>query len=169
MNNKMVKFPKHVVCAVVMLFCTGLVTVSAQQKMSFAVRQLCAEHQQGLRRAGSDAKVPVFLKFKGESGEQLLGKYGCDVVTRIGAVHIANVPVGQLAAMAAEDDVVRIETHLGGRPLMDVTPKWIKSDPVYQGQQLPQAYTGRGVLLGIVDTGFDTPRLTISLASSPTA
>lgn len=155
MNNKMVKFPKHVVCAVVMLFCTGLVTVSAQQKMSFAVRQLCAEHQQGLRRAGSDAKVPVFLKFKGESGEQLLGKYGCDVVTRIGAVHIANVPVDQLAAMAAEDDVVRIETHLGGRPLMDVTPKWIKSDPVYQGQQLPQAYTGRGVLLGIVDTGFD--------------
>lgn len=138
-----------------MLFCTGVVTVSAVEKMSITVRQLCSEHQQGLRRAKSGAKVPVFLKFRGEEGERLFGKYGCDVVTRIGAVYIANVPVDQLDAMAAEDDVVRIETYLGGRPLMDVTPKWIQSQPVYEGMQLPQAYTGSGVLLGIVDAGFD--------------
>ena len=138
-----------------MLFCTGLTTVHAGQKMSFTVRQLCAEYQQGLRRAGSEAKVPVFVKFKSQNGEQLLDKYGCDMVTRIGAVYIANVPTDRLAAMAAEDDVVRIETQLGGRPLLDVTPQWIKSQPVYAGTKLPQAYTGSGVLLGIVDMGFD--------------
>lgn len=139
----------------VVLFCTGLIPVSAGEKMSFTVRQLCAEQQHGFRRAGSTAKVPVFMKFKNDCAGRLLSKYGCDVMTRIGAVYIANVAVDQLTAMAAEDDVVRIETHLGGRPQMDVTPRWIKSQPVYEGMSLPQAYTGSGVLLGIVDEGLD--------------
>ena len=137
------------------LFCGGHVRVRAQQKMSFDVQRIVAEQQQGHRRAGSDEKVAVFLKFKGDGGERLLSQYGCDVLTRIGAVHIVNVPVGSLAALAAEDEVARVETHLGGRPLLDVTPQWIHSSSVYEGKSLPQAYTGSGVLLGIVDMGFD--------------
>jgi len=76
-------------------------------------------------------------------------------VTQIGAVYIVNVPLSQLGRLAAEDDVVRIETHTGGRMLLDVTPQWINSEPIYSGQALPQAFTGKGVLVGIIDGGFD--------------
>lgn len=66
-----------------------------------------------------------------------------------------NVPLSRLSQLAAEDGVVRIETHTKGRQLLDVTPQWIKSEPVYSGMSLPQAYTGKEVLVGIIDGGFD--------------
>jgi len=126
------------------------------QKLSEDVRQLVIQTNAGHRTAGTtDKKVCVFIRFNGGNAEQLLTEYGCEKVTQIDDIYIANVPTAQLSAMAACDEVNRIETNTSGKLLLDVTPKWIDNNMVYSGTGLPQGYDGKGVLLGIVDCGFD--------------
>lgn len=135
----------------------GNLTVKAAEgdKLSYEIRNLLASPQGVTHRAATDGKVCVFVKLKEGMDESLLAQYGCETLTRIGAVYIANVPLGQLPQLAADEGVVRIETHTGGQHLLDVTPQWIKSTPVYEGLALPKAFTGQGVLLGIIDGGID--------------
>lgn len=135
----------------------GNLTVKAAEgdKLSYEIRNLLASPQGVTHRAATDGKVCVFVKLKEGMDESLLAQYGCETLTRIGAVYIANVPLGQLPQLAADERVVRIETHTGGQHLLDVTPQWVKSTPVYEGLALPKAFTGQGVLLGIIDGGID--------------
>lgn len=135
----------------------GNLTVKAADgdKLSNEIRNLLASPQGVAHRAATDGKVCVFVKLKEGMDESLLAQYGCETLTRIGAVYIANVPLGQLPQLAADERVVRIETHTGGQHLLDVTPQWVKSTPVYEGLALPKAFTGQGVLLGIIDGGID--------------
>jgi len=150
----------------VVLTCWWAVTANGQEKLSVEVKRLVSavyaeshaagnSHEAQSRRTAYNETVCVFMKFKDGQGERLMSQYGCRKVTQIGAVYIVNVPLSQLGRLAAEDDVVRIETHTGGRMLLDVTPQWINSEPIYSGQALPQAFTGKGVLVGIIDGGFD--------------
>lgn len=41
------------------------------------------------------------------------------------------------------------------RPAMEVTPGQVNATPIYTGQELPQAFTGRGVAAGVFDCCFD--------------
>lgn len=84
-----------------------------------------------------------------------MGEYGCRAITHIGDIYVADIPVSQLKAMANDERVVRIENHVGGKVLMDVAPKWINTPAIYEDTRLPQAYTGKGVILGIIDVGLE--------------
>lgn len=97
----------------------------------------------------------AFVKFRSGDAEQLLAKYGCEKVTQIGDIYIANIPLTQMKAMAADGKVERIEAQMGGKLLNDVSPQWVNNQDIYAGVGLPQAYDGSGVLLGIVDGGYD--------------
>ena len=90
-----------------------------------------------------------------DGDETTLTRRGCCVVDRVGSVCIALLPVSQLAALSLDQRVVRMEANPLSRPMTDMTPAVIGADLVSQGFQLPQAYTGRGVVVGICDVGFD--------------
>lgn len=90
-----------------------------------------------------------------DGDETTLTRRGCCVVDRVGSVCIALLPVSQLAALSLDRRVVRMEANPLSRPMTDMTPAVIGADLVSQGFQLPQAYTGRGVVVGICDVGFD--------------
>lgn len=90
-----------------------------------------------------------------DGDETTLTRRGCCVVDRVGSVCIALLPVSQLAALSLDQRVVRMEANPLSRPMTDMTPAVIGADLVSQGFQLPQAYTGRGVVVGICDVGLD--------------
>lgn len=143
-----------IVVAVLLMGCLSM--EASDEKLSFGLRQLMAQRQAGTRTAGDpDAKLGVFVRFKTGTAEQLLADYGCEKVTQIGDIYIVNATLSQLSAMAESDGVVRMEAQFGGRRLNDMTPRWVKSKTVQEGTGLPQAFDGEGVLLGIVDGGFD--------------
>ena len=52
---------------------------------------------------------------------------------------------------------MRLEAERMPRPMLDLVPQQIGVDKVHDGliNQLPQAYTGKNVVVGIVDSGFD--------------
>ena len=147
---------KSVVLSLLLLMCIG---IGAQrvQKMSHDIRLLVNQTTSQVRRAPSAKQhemVRAMIRFNG-SAEAVMGEYGCRAITHIGDIYVADIPVSQLKAMANDERVVRIENHMGGKVLMDVAPQWINTPAIYEDTRLPQAYTGKGVILGIIDVGLE--------------
>ena len=53
-------------------------------------------------------------------------------------------------------NVTRIEARESHTILLDTTQTKLNLQPIYAGTDLPQAFTGRGVVVGLEDIGFDT-------------
>ena len=100
-------------------------------------------------------QVCAFVRINGSESEEILGAHGSKSLAHWGDIHIAMIPLSQLTALAAEPAVSRIEANRPCKAQMDTTAIAINAMPVYEGYQLPQAYTGRGVVMGVMDIGFD--------------
>lgn len=123
-------------------------------RMSVDLKWLATHRNIGRVATGQD-KVCAFVRFKHGDAGQLLAQYGCQIVTQIGDIYIANIPLTQLETLAADDRMERVEAQLGGKLMNDLTPQWVNSGAVQSGVELPHGFDGTGVLLGIVDCGFD--------------
>ena len=147
---------KSVVLSFLLSVCIG-VNAQIAQKMSYDIRKLV---NQKAMLAPSRSKnirqdvVRAMIRFNGDA-ETVMGIYGCKSITNIGDIYVADIPVSQLNALANDERVVRIENHVGGKLMMDVTPKWINTPAIYEDTRLPNAYTGQGVMLGIIDVGLE--------------
>ena len=151
---------KKIICAfVLLLICLGVCAQSGQ-KMSYDIRRLASQYSQVRRTASanSDNKpepVRAMIRFQSGEAETVMARYGCRYLSRIGDIYVADIPVAQLQAMADDERVVRIENHQRGRFLMDVSPQWINTPAIANDTRLPQAYSGQGVMLGIIDIGIE--------------
>ena len=128
-------------------------------KMSHLVRRLAVQNSQPTRslpslRGGRPRQVCAFVKINAD-GDRVLRSYGCSKLARVGNVYIASVPVHRIAPLSLDRRVVRIEAGQGKRLAMDSTALHINALPAYRGQNLPRAYTGKGVVVGVQDIGFD--------------
>lgn len=126
-------------------------------KMSPLVRRAAME-QVARKRAPAKSPMPgticAFIKLD-EGADSVLAKHGCHELARFNHISIASIPLHQLNLLAAERGVKRIEARESCSAHMDVTPQYVNTLPVYEGTQLPQAFTGRGVVMGVQDIGFD--------------
>ncbi|MBR1469182.1 MAG: S8 family serine peptidase [Prevotella sp.] len=114
-------------------------------KMSPMLRQMVAE---------KESTVCAFIRVTGDA-DRIFRKYGCRQLARKGNIYIASIPTSQLAALSLEPFVERIEARRGSQIQMDSTALHLNAKPAYEGRQLPQAFTGKGVVVGVMDIGFD--------------
>lgn len=144
------------------LFCwLAAMATNAQtnhQKMSAWVWQLCQEQKAGrqarVQKHGHVPELCAFVRIDGD-GERVLAMQGARVLDRQGDIYIASIPLNRLLTLADEPAVMRIEANRSHHLLMDTTAITINALPVYAGENLPQAYSGRGVVVGVEDVGFD--------------
>ena len=146
------------------IFSLFVMCVFAQQpnynKMSPLVREAATDVIQQRRQAPSiypeqyQPTITAFAKFSGNA-DGLIKKYSCRQLAKVDNVYILSIPLNQLAGLSNEKNVLRIEAGNGNRIQMDTTAILVNALPVYSGQGLPQAYTGKGVVVGIQDIGFD--------------
>jgi len=97
----------------------------------------------------------LFVKIDDADGESLLARYGGQAWATFGDIYIATVPLSQLRALGSDASVKRLEARRGCSLLMDTTAATTNALPVYAGIDLAQAYTGEGVVMGLMDVGFD--------------
>lgn len=90
-----------------------------------------------------------------DDGSALLSEKGCTVLAQFGDIAIADIPVSQLSTLASNSRISRIEAEKGTSITLDSMSVFTNATPVYEGYQLPHAFTGRGVVMGIMDIGFD--------------
>lgn len=102
--------------------------------------------------------IDVLVKFTGDADPAaILGTYGGECLTSIGGVHIVRLPLSRVEALSVDDRVVRVEAERATHPLLDRVPSQIGADKASAASdpELPQAFTGKDVVVGIVDGGFD--------------
>ena len=137
-------------CAV---FCLSL---SAQtHKMSRLVREAAASSAMRKAAGPDNRRICAFVKVDGDGAESLLKGYGCMQLARYEDVVIATIPLRNLVSLSQENQVKRIEASRSCSLQMDTTAIVVNALPVYSGTLLPQAYTGEGVVMGVMDVGFD--------------
>ena len=105
-------------------------------------------------RSSSTPSVCAFIRIDGD-GEALLSSHGARSLARWGNIHIADIPLPALSALSLEKQVKRIEAHRSHSLTNDSCAVHLRTLPVYAGTELPQPYTGRDVVVGVMDVGFD--------------
>lgn len=154
--------------AILYLVCF-ITTVNAQQKgmhkmspwLRMIVRQAEADNNRSITNGKGYSierkQKPMTHAFirTSDSDDSVLNEYGAKSLAKIGDIHIAQIPVSTLRALSSDDRILRIEARPIGEALCDTMPYILNTAPVYAGENLPQAYTGKGVVVGIMDIGFD--------------
>lgn len=142
------------------LFC---LFVSSQNygKMSPFVRHIAASLPSRSTEVGlmkthpyTSGSLCAFVRISG-NGESVLEESGCRLLARYGDIYIADIPIGSLSSLSSSPRVSRIEASRGNSICLDTTSIVVDAVKAYSGTQLPQAYTGDGVVLGVMDVGFD--------------
>jgi len=141
-------------------------TATAQQVFSPKMNLVKSAYQTR-RAAAPDApqqRITVVVTCSQEASpatiaNQMIEK-GAIIRTLMGNQLIIDLPMETLDTLAAMDGVLLIDQPSPGTPRTDTARKASHVDEVHAGkmegmQDLPQAYTGKGVIIGLIDVGFD--------------
>lgn len=138
--------------------------VDAQQysKLSSSLRGLLLEapgtkenSRAVLRQSPSDKRHVCALVRTADLSSAPLSENGCRTLARIGNVFVADVPLNSLSLMAADPRICRVEAERGNQLQLDSMALYTNATDIYTARHLSQAYTGSGVVVGLMDVGFD--------------
>ena len=101
--------------------------------------------------------VPLFIQTEGnKSLRDLVGSLGGRLGTEVNGWATADVPLNQIPQLAEFTAVRYLEVSPQAKPVLDSSRVRIEADRAQRGDPpLSQAYTGKGVIIGIIDTGID--------------
>lgn len=109
------------------------------------------------RRTASEEPVlmTTFLRVSETMTDELLQQYDCKVYARLGDICIVTIPKDRLPELSQDSQVLRIEASPSAHVTMDEVPTHVNALPAYQQTAQHEAYTGKGVVMGVMDIGFD--------------
>ena len=142
---------------VLLFLLCGSVGAFGQSKLSPYARKLLSQREAGTvaTRVESGNLVSAYIHLRPGAGTAVLAQYGVEVNQRVGDILTARIPVDSLEAVSALDEVAYVQTAVPVRGMMDKVRAATGVDLVHQGSELPQAYYGDGVVVGIIDSGFE--------------
>ena len=112
-------------------------------------RQLVGKY--GLVYSNGQPTVTAFV----EGASEALANYGAKIVSRNGEIARVNIPLSQFAALAQSGVCSRIDIGAMGQLSLQEARAEMGIDNIYNGIDLPQGYDGTGVVVGIIDIGFE--------------
>ena len=114
---------------------------------------------------GGAQRMAVFVR---TTDDGVLSHYGCHVLASFGDTHIVSIPLDSIDAMAASSSVERIEAGPSSTTLLDTTAIVTHADIAHYSYPwtetvndsgasavVHQGFTGAGVVMGLMDIGFD--------------
>jgi len=138
--------------------------MSAQKKgsakLSTFVQQAVIENRSQQRTRSIDARhkpqgITAFVRIDKNQTDDILRKYGCQKYAQWGDIVIAHIPLDRVEGLATEQAVSRIEANRCATPQLDTTAVIVNVPPMYEVSDNHPAYTGAGVVVGVMDIGFD--------------
>lgn len=143
---------KHFPILFISLF-VALQCIAQQQKLS-PIAQIYLNKNSGLNKA--EYKISALVQVNQNISENDLKAKGILVQTKAGNIWSVIIPMHVLNDISNIKGIDYLETSLAAKPQMQDTD-WIqtKTNLVHQGYNLPKAYKGNGVIVGIIDIGFD--------------
>ena len=139
------------------LFLLTTTNLTAQTfKLSGDLRELLARDASTIRRAAdSQSRISLLMKVTDASQmAAMCSDYDMEMITDLGYIAVVAVPVDQIARAAADPRVVRMEQEGCYELKVDDARQVTNVDKAYQpASPLTTAYTGKGVIVGVIDMG----------------
>jgi minor extracellular serine protease Vpr len=95
--------------------------------------------------------IKVHPGFQAASTEAL----GAHIGTKAGMIWTVQVPLDKMHEFCLLNGIEFIETDRPAAPSLDTARVLTRVDSVHEGYLLPQPFSGKNVVVGIVDAGFD--------------
>ena len=109
----------------------------------------------GRRADAADILTTVFVQMKDGINDETLIQYGCKKYAQLGDLAIVTIPLANLDALSEHPEVLRVEANDKAHPTLDLVPTITDLLPVYEQTAQHPAFTGQGVVVGLMDIGFD--------------
>ena len=103
----------------------------------------------------SSALVSAYLHTKGVVDESALRELGCEINLRMDGLLTVRIPLEAVEQLSCLPFITYIEIGTSVHPMLDKARAVSGVDRIHAGEQQTQAYTGSGVVVGVVDGGFD--------------
>ncbi len=103
----------------------------------------------------------AFVQLDSE-GDGPLAPSRCRVGARFGKFFVAEIPLERLGHLSLDRHVMRIETGHGAIAQLGTTAVMVNASRVHACVDFPREYTGKGVVVGVQDIGFDLTHPTFS-------
>ncbi|MDR0971464.1 MAG: S8 family peptidase [Bacteroidales bacterium] len=110
-----------------------------------------------IKNLNNEDYLSVILKTdKKVFDKESIEKLGCIIRSDIGGILSVNVPVDMVEKLQNIKGIIAMEASkkIGG-VFLDKATSDVSSDLVWQGYSLAQGYSGKDVLIGVTDWGFD--------------
>lgn len=106
-------------------------------------------------RTAASAGIPALIRLNdGATAESIEGE-GVEILGQRHGFVFATVTPEAACRLDLDPSISRMELNRHREMKMDMVRRATGIDRVHQGIDLPQAYTGKGVVCGVVDAGFD--------------
>ena len=102
-------------------------------------------------RAGGEATITALIK---TSDVQLLKKNGCKIYANWDDIYIASIPLENISKLSSYPSILRIEAGRSCFITNDNSSAIIRARDVWNSPS-PLSATGKGVIIGVMDIGFD--------------
>ena len=134
-----------------------LMTHAQNDKLSMWLRESIKTEKQitDTKRAESDMLATVFVRTSETLTEEMLLEYGGTIYAQLGDISIITIPLSQIGKLTENPTVLRVEANRRADITLDTVPLVSNILPVYQATPQHQAFTGSGVVVGLMDIGFD--------------
>ncbi len=138
-----------------LLLALAALPVGAQNRLSPSLRQQAAMTRRAKGLQAAEKLYPAFVYAAGPQAKAALQALGIKTGAGTDTLFTARIPGSLLEAAANTEGVRYVEGGTRVRPTLDKARAASGTDNILSGTGLPQAYTGKGVVVGVVDAGFD--------------
>lgn len=108
-----------------------------------------------LAEINSKLYVDAFIKVSNAFDKSKVELLGVELNTKAGEFYTARIPINNLEKLFLINGIITIEIGEKAHKTLDNARALTNVNQVQAGTGLPQAYTGNGVVVGVIDTGID--------------
>ena len=136
---------------------SGRLSAWLQQAVRHGNRQTSTDGTAGSGRRTEAANIltTVFVQMNDSLDDSTLARYGCKKYAQLGDIAIVTMPLDRVDSLLQNPGVLRIEANDKAHTTMDTVPTVTNLLPLYEQTTTHLPFTGRGVVMGLMDVGFD--------------
>ena len=154
----MVKFLLRIIYLAIMLLNPVLSWSQNQGKMSSYVRKAVmankAKSRFAVRKSPLKGDLEGLTALVKTSDIQLLKKYGCKIYANWDDIYIASIPLDKISQLCSYPSIQRIEAGKSCSITNENSAAIVRAKDVWNSPA-PLSVTGKGVIIGVMDIGFD--------------
>tara|TARA_B110000459_G_C16603201_1_gene492184 strand:+ start:125 stop:2509 length:2385 start_codon:yes stop_codon:yes gene_type:complete len=113
------------------------------------------EKKYGLIKINQEYFVDAFIKSNNQIDVENLKSIGVKIFSEIKNIFTARIPLNSLENILDLEGVINVDIAKIVKPLLDNALTLSQVNQVHEGTNINQSYTGQGVVVGIIDVGFD--------------